>query len=95
MSEDPADRQTKLADAVRLRAERRKRWLREGEPSLTRNLGQIGALGWTITVPILIGLAAGRWLDHRFATGIFWTAPLIMTGAVIGGWSAWRWLSRR
>jgi ATP synthase protein I len=96
MKQDPGkDLETRMAKSVRLRAERRQRWLRDGEPSLARNLGQIGALGWTIIVPILLALAAGRWLDHHFDTGIFWTAPLIMLGAVFGCWAAWRWISTR
>lgn len=71
MSDPLPDREARLTKAVRVRAERRKAWARDGRPSLARNLGQIGALGWTITVPILICLAAGRWLDHHFASGVF------------------------
>lgn len=95
MNEPPSERETHLTEAVRVRAQRVKRWQRDGERSVARNLGQIGALGWTITVPILVALAGGRWLDHHFDTGVFWTAPLIMAGAVFGGWSAWRWINRR
>ena len=32
----------------------------------------------------LIGLFIGRWLDHKFGTGIFWSAPLLLLGVVIG-----------
>ena len=64
----------------------------EGEPSFGRQLGQIGVLGWIVVTPMLVGLFVGRWLDHHFGTGIFWTAPLLMLGAVLGCWSAWRWM---
>jgi predicted F0F1-ATPase subunit len=53
---------------------------------------QIGVLGWIIVTPMLIGMFAGRWLDHHFGTGLFWTAPLLMLGAALGCWSAWRWM---
>ena len=95
MSDPLPDRETRLTEAVRIRARRRQAWARDGRVSVARNLGQIGALGWTITVPILLCLAAGRWLDHHFASRVFWTAPLIMLGAAFGGWSAWRWINRR
>jgi ATP synthase protein I len=95
MSDPLPDRETRLTDAVRVRAKRRQAWARHGKASFARSLGQIGALGWTIMVPILLCLAAGRWLDHHFASRIFWTAPLIMVGAGLGGWSAWRWINRR
>ena len=84
-----------LADAVRRRRERQKRWLREGEPSMARFVGQIGVLGWIIVTPILLGLFIGRWLDHKFGSGIFWSAPLLMVGVVIGCWSAWQWMNKQ
>ena len=58
--------------------ERQQRWLKEGEPSVVRFVGQIGVLGWIIVTPTLIGLFVGRWLDHKFGTGIFWSAPLLV-----------------
>ena len=81
-----------LARTVRRQRERRQRWVREGEPSMARFIGQIGVLGWIIVTPILIGLFIGRWLDHEFGSGIFWSAPLLLIGVVIGCWSAWRWM---
>lgn len=84
----------KLADAARRAAERMKEGESHPEPSLGARLGQIGILGWTIVVPTLVALLLGRWLDRVFATGIFFSAPLIMIGAGIGFWSAWRWMHR-
>jgi ATP synthase protein I len=84
-----------LADTVRRKRQRQQRWLREGEPSMARFIGQIGVLGWIIVAPTLIGLFAGRWLDRQFGTGIFWSAPLLMVGVVVGCWSAWRWMHKQ
>ena len=84
-----------LAGAVRKRQERRKHWLKEGEPSVTRFVGQIGVLGWIIVTPTLVGLFVGRWLDHKFGTGIFWSAPLLLIGVVLGCWSAWQWMHKQ
>jgi len=81
-----------LLRSVRARRDRRKRWLREGEPSLGRYLAQVGVLGWMIVVPALIGIFVGRWLDQRFNTGIFWTGPLLLLGLALGCWSAWKWM---
>jgi ATP synthase protein I len=84
-----------MAAAVRRQRERRQRWLREGEPSVARFVGQIGVLGWVIVAPTLLGLFIGRWRDHTWGTGIFWSAPLLLLGVVIGFWSAWRWMHRQ
>jgi len=84
-----------LTKAVRERRARRERWYREGEPSMTRFVGQIGVLGWIIVAPTLIGLFVGRWIDRWLGTGIFWSAPLLLAGVVIGCWSAWRWMHQQ
>jgi ATP synthase protein I len=79
-----------FGDAVRLREERRARWKREGERSIGQNLAMIGALGWSIVVPTLIGTFAGRWLDRHFGSGIFWTLGLLVAGVALGCALAWQ-----
>ena len=88
-SDDP------LADASRLAAEREAMRRRDAEPSLGRRLGQIGVLGWAIVLPALAGLFAGRWLDRTYASGVFFSAPLVMIGAGVGFWLAWKWMARQ
>lgn len=82
-----------LVASARQKGERRRRWRREGEPSTARRLAEIGVLGWVIVTPMLIGVFIGRWLDRTFASGIFWTAPLLIVGVAIGAWSAWKWIN--
>jgi ATP synthase protein I len=84
-----------LTEAVRERRARRERWYSEGKPSMMRFVGQIGVLGWIIVAPTLIGLFIGRWIDRWLETGIFWSAPLLLVGVVIGCWSAWRWMHQQ
>lgn len=88
MTDDPNG----LLRSVRRRRDRYQTWLRQGEPSVGRYLAQVGALGWTIVVPTLLGVFLGRWIDQRFGTGIFWTGPLLLLGLGIGCWSAWQWM---
>ena len=90
-AQDPDDHDP-LVKEVRLRAARRQRALLEGEPSVAHRLAQIGVLGWIIVTPILIGIFAGRWLDQRFNSGLFFTAPLLMLGVGLGCWSAFKWV---
>lgn len=87
---DLPENQERLGDAVRLRQERRARWQREGERSLGKNLAMIGALGWSIVVPTLLGTFAGRWLDRHFGMGIFWTLGLLTAGLALGCLIAWQ-----
>ncbi|KAF1045285.1 AtpZ/AtpI family protein [Xylophilus sp.] len=62
------------------------------EPSLGRRFGQIGVLGWTMTIPTLAGLLLGRWLDRWLGSGIVMAAALLMLGAALGLWLALRWM---
>lgn len=93
MIEEPENHE-RLDAAVRVRRERRALWRREGERSLGQNLAMIGALGWTIVTPALAGVFAGRWLDKRFASGVFWTLGLLTAGLAVGCTLAWKRMRR-
>jgi ATP synthase protein I len=80
----------KMHRAVRLREERSERWKREGERPLWQNMSMIGALGWLIITPTLIGVLLGRWLDGYFKSGIFWSGALIFLGVSFGCYLAWQ-----
>jgi ATP synthase protein I len=83
-----------LEEAVKRRRQRRERWAKEGERSIGQNLAMIGALGWTIVTPTLIGIFVGRWLDRMFGTGVFWTLGLLVLGLAIGCALAWKRMHR-
>jgi len=80
----------RLDEAVRTRRERRARGEREGQRSIGQDLAMVGTLGWTIVTPTLLGMFAGRWLDRRFQSGIFWTLGLLVAGVTIGCSLAWQ-----
>lgn len=95
MADDrPDENNGKLREAVRLRRQRRALWRQTGERPLWRNLSMVGALGWLIVTPTLVGIAAGRWLDARLGAGIFWSGAFIMLGAAFGGYLAWQRINR-
>ena len=91
---DRYDHPERLDKTVRLRRSRRERWEREGERSIGQNLAMIGALGWTIVTPTLVGIFAGRWLDRSFGSGIFWTLGLLVAGLALGCTFAWQRIRR-
>lgn len=84
-----------LLREIRLSRDRREAWLRDGDMSLGRRLAQIGVLGWIFVLPTLAGLFLGRWLDALRGSGIFWTAPLLLLGLCLGGWTAWKWMNAK
>jgi ATP synthase protein I len=89
MTEPNQEGRRMMEDAVERRQSRRDRWEREGERPLWKNLSMVGALGWLIVTPTLIGVFAGRWLDGRLDTGVTFSGALTFLGACLGFWLAW------
>jgi ATP synthase protein I len=86
---DRQNGEQRMEKAVKTRQQRRDQWRRDGERSLGQNLAMIGALGWTIVLPTLVGIFVGRWLDRHFSSGVFWTLGLLVAGLTIGCMFAW------
>ncbi len=68
----------------------------EKKRSAWMGLAVIGMIGWSVTVPALLGVALGMWLDkcypeHRFH---IWTLNLLMIGLITGCLIAWQWISK-
>ena len=57
-------------------------------------LGMMGIVGWSVAVPVLLGVALGRWLDDRHPGSHSWTLALLVTGLVIGCFNAWHWVAQ-
>jgi ATP synthase protein I len=89
---DESNHLAEAAERARRRAEAAKR---DPEPSLARRFGQIGALGWTIVGPTLLGLLVGRMLDNWLGAGVTMTAALTFAGAALGLWLAFRWMHQQ
>ncbi len=71
---------------VRRQAER----ARKARQTFWQGLALVSAVGWMVSMPAVLGALLGRWLDRRWATGIFWTLALLGLGLALGCVSAWR-----
>lgn len=83
-----------LDEEVRRHRERRARAQRESRRSIGQDLALVGVIGWTLVIPALLGVYAGRALDRRFGSGVFWTLGLLVAGIVLGCVLAWQRLNR-
>ena len=84
------EEERKLEQAIERQRKRSEDWERTGELPLGRALGMIGRFGWTIVGPTVLGAFVGRWLDHAFRSGVFWSATLVFLGAVAGFYMVWK-----
>ena len=57
-------------------------------------LGMIGLIGWSVTVPALLGLALGLWLDRQYPGTHAWTLALFVGGLTLGCFNAWHWVDK-
>jgi ATP synthase protein I len=62
--------------------------------SVWQGISQVGTVGWMVVLPAVGGAFLGRWVDARYATGIFWTLSLLTAGLVVGCAAAWRAMNR-
>ncbi len=56
-------------------------------------LGMLGVIGWSVTVPTLLGAMLGLWLDRHHPGAHSWTLALLVAGLIFGCANAWRWVS--
>ena len=80
---------------VARRAERHERARRERDRGLWLSLGSLGVIGWSVTIPALLGVALGTWIDGRWPSRVSWTLTLLLLGIVLGVVNAWRWIERQ
>lgn len=57
-------------------------------------LGMFGVVGWSVSIPAVIGIAAGVWIDTKLPGRFSWTIMLLFLGVVLGCANAWYWLKR-
>jgi ATP synthase protein I len=87
---DPAAFSKNVADKeVRKMKARRAR-----NRSIWFGLGVSGFVGWSVAIPMLIGIGLGIWIDTHWPSQISWTLTLLLAGVVLGCLNAWYWITR-
>ena len=88
---DPRE-ETIFSQQVGAQAARKLKARRNGTRSVWFGLGMSGLVGWSVTIPTLIGAAIGIWTDKHYPSSYSWTLMLLLLGLVIGCQSAWHWV---
>ncbi|MBD3384750.1 ATP synthase subunit [candidate division KSB1 bacterium] len=57
-------------------------------------LGMFGIVGWSVSIPTLVFLAIGIWLDSTTQGQISWTLSFLVLGIIIGCLNAWYWVKQ-
>jgi ATP synthase protein I len=83
-----------LSWKIRAKAERKRNAKRKDVPGVWFGLGMMGLIGWSVTVPALIGAGLGLWLDKLLKGAYSWTLTLLLLGLMIGCLTAWNWVGK-
>ena len=67
----------------------------EKKESALMGFGMFGMIGWSVSVPLLLGTALGIWLDKRYPQSFSWTLTCLISGLIIGCVIAWNWINTK
>lgn len=95
MSDPDNNERDEMLKVIRTTQDRRQKWQEEGERPLWKNLSMIGALGWLIVAPTLLGVFLGRWVDSKLGTGVTFSGALTFAGACFGFFLAWHRMNEK
>lgn len=98
MNEDPSEstpgEKVTFTRQVSAKAARKLTAQRHMKRTIWFGLGMMGLIGWSVTVPTLIGAALGIWLDKHYPGPHSWTLALLFIGLFIGCVNAWHWVTK-
>jgi ATP synthase protein I len=83
-----------FAEAIGTKAARKLKARRNSAQGVWFGLGMMGLIGWSVTVPTLLGAAMGIWLDRHHPGAYSWTLALLAAGLGIGCLNAWHWIAQ-
>jgi ATP synthase protein I len=87
-----ANEETNFSRQVGAQMARKLKAQRGATKSVWFGLGMSGLVGWSVTVPTLIGAALGIWVDKHYPSKFSWTLMLLLAGLIIGCINAWHWV---
>jgi ATP synthase protein I len=93
-NESPSTGPKGLSEEVGTRELRKVRARRARDRTVWHGLRAAGVIGWSVTVPTLIGVLLGLWLDRNWPGRFSWSLALLLAGVTLGCLNAWYWVSQ-
>ncbi|MDE3021756.1 MAG: AtpZ/AtpI family protein [Pseudomonadota bacterium] len=98
MSEKPDSKhmhqEVKFTQQVDKKVARKLKAQRHVSQTLWSGLGMMGMIGWSVSVPTLIGIAIGLWMDRHYPGKHSWALMMLTFGLILGCINAWHWVVR-
>jgi ATP synthase protein I len=90
---ETANQETTFSRQVGAQAAHKLKARRNSTRGVWFGLGMSGLIGWSVTVPALMGAALGIWVDKHYPSRFSWTLMLLVIGLIIGCLNAWHWVA--
>lgn len=81
-----------FAEKIQEKSTRKIRARKEKHKSLWYGLGMFGLVGWSVSIPTILFLVLGIWIDNTYKTPYSWTLMMLVLGIFIGCMNAWYWV---
>jgi ATP synthase protein I len=94
MPDSPGE-QKKFISEVNVRERRKIRARDKKTDEFWFGLGTFGMVGWAVSIPTVLGIFLGVWIDSKWPGPISWTISLLVIGLLLGCLNAWFWLNRQ
>ncbi|WP_319760225.1 AtpZ/AtpI family protein [Maridesulfovibrio sp.] len=91
MSERKSD---EFCKSVRMKEQRKIRAGQKGTVGMWSAFGSMGAVGWLVALPAVLGSLLGAWMDHSWPAEISWTMTMLGAGLALGCLCAGIWMNR-
>lgn len=91
---DCRDYQDELKTSVAKKAQRKMKARRNASRSIWYGLGMFGLVGWSVAIPVLIGIVVGIWIDRTWKPCFSCTLTCLFIGVVVGCSIAWYWIKQ-
>ena len=74
--------------------EKKKLAARKEDKKIWFGLGMFGMVGWSVSLPAVVGGFLGIWIDSHWSGRYSWTLMLIIGGLGLGCYNAWYWVQK-
>jgi ATP synthase protein I len=89
---DDRDKTEEFAEKIEEKSSRKLRARKEKHKSLWYGFGMFGLVGWSVSIPTILFLVLGIWIDKTYQSKYSWTLMLLIFGIFIGCLNAWFWV---
>lgn len=94
MKNNNQSQEDRMLDEIEKEAKKKIRSKSEGD-EIAFGLGLFGIVGWSISIPTVLGIALGIYLDKKFTSNISWTITLLFSGVIFGSFNVWHWINEK